>query len=70
MNQKEKMLSFFDEIEWIPVQFFLQNYIPRYGANIYSLKKEGYIFEKRRQEKNRRLEEWKLISKPLLCKKK
>lgn len=67
MNQKQKVLAMLKELEWVPVQMFLNNYIPRYGAILFELKKEGYELIKRNQATKtkgfRTLEEWHLITK-------
>jgi hypothetical protein len=73
MNQKQIVLGMLEEMEWVPVQLFLKRYIPRYGAILYELRKEGYELIKRTQEVKtegrRTLEEWHLNNKPQLWKK-
>ena len=70
MNQKQIVLGMLQEMEWVPVQLFLQRFIPRYGSRLHELRKEGYEIIKRNQEHKtpgrRTLEEWHLVKSKLL----
>ncbi len=45
-TQKEKLLKLFKEQEWVS-NYTLNQICFRYGARIWDLQQEGYLFEKR-----------------------
>lgn len=59
MTQRDKILKLFEGGGWVKVQE-MNPIAYRYGAIIFNLKKEGYVFQKRKQQ-NSTLEEWRLM---------
>ncbi len=59
MTQKEKILSLLDDGEYHNATE-LHGVCWRYVARIFDLKKEGYIFEKKRGQNG--LEDWRLLA--------
>lgn len=62
MSQRDKILKLFEGGGWVRVQE-MNPIAYRYGAIMFNLRKEGYMFTKRRQY-NSLLEEWKLVARP------
>lgn len=60
-TQKQKILELFDSGRWVPVEE-LQKVAWRYGARLYDLRTDGYVFEKKKQENG--LEAWKIAYRP------
>jgi len=79
-TQKEMILEILKDRKYHPVSEFLQAHIPRYGARLFDLREEGYIFAKRSvlrkpkykfkffgswiERKRVPQEEWRLLKKP------
>jgi hypothetical protein len=68
MNDSKTQLDFVRTAlrsgEWVSGRYFLEHFIPRYGARIYDLKKEGLKIESRRT-KGKAYSEYRLANQPL-----
>lgn len=65
MTQTERILQLFEPGGWVKVQE-MNKIAFRYGAILFNLRKNGYVFQKRKQNflHKANLEEWRLIAKP------
>lgn len=62
MTQKQRILRILRRKRWVKVQE-LNEIAWRYGAVLFELRKDGYVFQKRRQHDKPHLEEWSLVNK-------
>ena len=63
MTQKAKIIDLLKDKEWHSTEE-LHAICWRYGARLFDLREEGYVFEKKPHPFKKNLELWRLLTKP------